>query len=94
MKELIRKIEKRPVMYLTSHSINYLRAYLNGVLYGMPKQVSLDSCQVMDAFQVFIQNKYEVRTSQGWHQIILFYSCNEADALDKFFELFGEFSAK
>lgn len=94
MKELIRKIEKRPGYYLVSPSINHLRVYLDGVRYGMPKQEALDFFKDFSGFQAYIQNKYQVRSSQGWNQIILFYSANEADALNKFFELFSEFSAK
>lgn len=91
MLELIKKIEKRPSLYLGCHSINYLRVFLNGFLYAMPKDESIEFYKDFEGFQAYTQKKYQVTTTQGWHQIILFYSANEADALDKFFEIFNDF---
>ncbi|TAG95999.1 MAG: hypothetical protein EAZ19_10330, partial [Oscillatoriales cyanobacterium] len=37
------------------------------------------------------QERYQITSSHGWDSIILFFSADEKDALDKFFKLLEEF---
>ncbi len=73
-------------MYLTEHSISCLRAFLDGWYLRDPESVTEGS--VLADFQDWIVEKYKVKSSHGWSQIIRFYSQDDYDALDRFFELF------
>ena len=42
-------------------------------------------------FQEWIEGKFNLPDTQSWAKIILFYSADERDALERFFELFEEF---
>lgn len=44
-----------------------------------------------EGFQSWIQEKYGIESGQSWSKIILFYSIDEEEALEKFFELFEEY---
>lgn len=73
-------------MYLTSYSIISLKSFLDG-WYQRDANTIVDN-DLMDGFQEWVEKKYNVNTSQSWSHIILFYSQDEYDALDRFFELF------
>lgn len=89
VKELLSKIKKRPELYVGQRSLSLLQAYLNGWLNRDEKSVT-DS-ELIGGFQEWIQKKHNIRSTQSWAQIILFYSISEYDALDNFFKLFDEF---
>jgi hypothetical protein len=42
-------------------------------------------------FQSWIQEKYAINSGQSWSKIILFYSIDEHEALERFFELYEEY---
>ncbi|MCC3439960.1 hypothetical protein [Microcoleus sp. PH2017_05_CCC_O_A] len=46
---------------------------------------------LVDGFQEWIQERYQITSTHGWDSIILFFSADEKDALDKFFKLLEEF---
>ena len=87
--DLIEQIKPRPAMYLSRHTISALRSFIDGWLLGSPNNTLEYS--VLENFQDWIVKKFEVRGTQSWDRIILFYSQDEAHALDQFFELFDEF---
>tara|TARA_R110002050_G_C8854405_1_gene506928 strand:+ start:855 stop:1163 length:309 start_codon:yes stop_codon:yes gene_type:complete len=87
--ELVKELEKRPAMYLTRNYISCLKAYLDGWYQRDINNVS--DINVMDSFQVFIEQKYESGTSHSWCDIILFYSQDETDGLKNFFKEFNDF---
>lgn len=90
---LIEKIKKAPSMYLGRHSIICLQAFLSGysvAKYELGEQPTKQDRDFME-FPEWIRKKFNVQTSQSWANIILFYSEDESKALDKFFELLGEF---
>ncbi|MCC3421324.1 MULTISPECIES: hypothetical protein [unclassified Microcoleus] len=53
--------------------------------------VPLKEENALDGFQEWIQKKFNIDSSQSWANIILFFSQDEKDALNSFFELFEEF---
>lgn len=42
-------------------------------------------------FQPWLQKRFAVNTSASWAKIILFYSSDESQAFDSFFDLLAEF---
>ena len=89
--DLVSTIKKRPELYITARSINYLRVYIDGYISALEITECEDFQLKLVEFQVWVAEKYQVSTNQSWNQIILFFSSNENVALDRFFELFEEF---
>lgn len=92
--EMLQRIKQRPGMYLGKCSINRLRSFLDGYRgarqdLGLP--ISEEETE-FDKFQEWIQERFDIKSSHGWNDIILFYSVDEKDALNKFFELFEQFN--
>jgi len=91
--EMFGIIQQRPGMFLGQCSITRLRAFLDGYMssradLGLPQtQQELEFNQ----FQDWIQTRFKISSSHGWDSIILFYSADEKDALNNFFELFEQF---
>ncbi len=86
---LVKEMRARPAMYLGRRSISCLRSFLDGWLLGKPDSDS--DLEILESFQAWIVSKYGVRGNQSWDRIILFYSQDEADGLDRFFDLFERF---
>lgn len=91
LEKLISEIKNRPELYITLKSINYLRVYLDGYSAALNPDDGREFQSDVYGFQRWVEAKYKVTTNHSWNQIILFYSPNEAKALDLFFELFYEF---
>lgn len=89
VKLLIDKIKQRPAMYLGKNYISCLRAFIDGWYLREPDKVT--DGYLMADFQEWIEKKYNVKTTQGWANIILFYSQDETSALEKFFVEFDLF---
>lgn len=91
--DLIQRIKQRPGLYLGKRSIIRLNMLLLGysqarMELGLPRT----SQEIeFDKFQDWIQERFKITSSHGWDSIILFYSIDERDALDKFFDLFEKF---
>lgn len=91
--EIIKKIEKRPSLYLNKHSLSHLKTFLDGYTFAL-RQANISITEEEEKFETFqewIEQKYNQHSTQDWSKIILFYAEDEADALDIFFELFQEF---
>jgi hypothetical protein len=91
--DLLEKIRKRPPMYLGYYSIFNLQSFLAGRYQarhelGIPKT---EQERDFEEFQDWIQKKYGIQSSQSWARIINFYSSDEREALNRFFELIEEF---
>jgi hypothetical protein len=92
LSDILRKIKNKPSVYLGKPSISCLQAFLSG--YNVAQyQLGLPLKQEnpLDGFQDWIQKKFNIDSSQSWANIILFFSQDERDALDIFFQLFEEF---
>ncbi|MBW4635363.1 MAG: hypothetical protein KME30_26765 [Iphinoe sp. HA4291-MV1] len=91
--EMLQSIKQYPGMYLGKSSITCLKSFLDG--YTAARQdlgLSLtEQERQFEKFQEWIQERFEMKSSHGWDSIILFYSADEKDALNNFFELFERF---
>jgi hypothetical protein len=56
-----------------------------------PESECVGSDPVLLQFRDWIAEKYDVKGTYGWMNILLFFHANESQALDKFFELWDEF---
>ena len=91
--DLIAKIKKRPALYLGQESISHLQVFLDGYSFACRNLKMETSNEEADFenFQEWIEGKFNLPDTQSWAKIILFYSADERDALERFFELFDEF---
>ncbi|WP_298912162.1 hypothetical protein [uncultured Nostoc sp.] len=96
MLPILSGIKKRPGMYLGSSSITRLDMLLRG--YSLARrEVGVPPTKPereFEGFQSWIEEKYGINSGQSWSKIILFYSVDEYEALQKFFELFEEYLNK
>ncbi|MEH1898054.1 MAG: hypothetical protein V7K94_22680 [Nostoc sp.] len=91
--EILKGIKKRPGMFLGTRSITKLDMFLRGYSLGR-KEVGVPPTEPereFEGFQSWVQEKYGINSGQSWSKIILFYSVDEYEALQKFFELFEEY---
>jgi hypothetical protein len=91
--EMLKRIKQRPGIFLGQSSIIRLRAYLDGYM-GSRADLGLPPTKQeleFNQFQDWIQTRFKINSSHGWDSIILFYSVDEKDALNNFFELFEQF---
>ncbi|MDZ8137680.1 MAG: hypothetical protein RM049_20645 [Nostoc sp. DedQUE04] len=91
--ELLDSIKKRPGMYLGTSSITKLDMLLRGYSLAQ-REVGVpltEQEREFEGFQSWVQEKYGIKSGQSWSKIILFYSVDEHEALQKFFELFEEY---
>ncbi len=91
--DLIRNIQKRPAMYLGEPSITHLQTFLAGYFFARHQlgEPDTEPEKHFAHFQTWIQQKFNITSSQSWDKIILFFSQDEHKALELFFELFDEF---
>lgn len=91
--ELLGSIKKRPGMYLGTSSIARLDMLLRG--YSLARREAgiapTQQEKEFEGFQSWIQEKYDIKSGQSWAKIILFYSVDEYEALEKFFEVYEEY---
>jgi hypothetical protein len=91
--EILKGIKKRPGMYLGRSSITRLDMVLRGTSLAR-REVGVPPTEPereFSGFQSWIQEKYGIKTGQSWSKIILFYSIDEHEALERFFELYEEY---
>ncbi|GBO55195.1 hypothetical protein APA_3245 [Pseudanabaena sp. lw0831] len=80
-------------MYLGKPYITRFKAFLDGYI-GARNDLGFalnEQEETLNKFQEWIQSRFKITSSHSWAEIILFYSGDERDALDKFFELFDKF---
>lgn len=92
LSDILKKIKNKPSVYLGKPSISCLQAFLSGYNVAQYQlDLRLKPENPLDGFQDWIQKKFNIDSSQSWANIILFFSQDERDALDIFFQLFEEF---
>ncbi|MDF5734916.1 MULTISPECIES: hypothetical protein [unclassified Nostoc] len=92
---ILETLKKEPYR-LGKHSIFNLEAFFLGYDYAMHNTQSPSYKKFRQEFSELIRwicNKYSAGKNRAWSSVILFYSEDERDALDKFFELSDEFFA-
>lgn len=90
---LLSKIKQRPSLYLGKRSLGNLHAFLDGYTFAH-RQLDIPMTQQernFEEFQEWIEIRFNQVSTQSWSRIILFYSEDEATALNLFFDLFEEF---
>jgi hypothetical protein len=92
--DLIHNIQKRPAMYLGQPSISHLRTFLSGYFFARHQlgQPETEQEKQFADFQTWVQQQFQITSSQSWDKIILFFSQDEQKALELFFKLFDDFS--
>jgi len=92
--KMLEMIQQRPGLYLSSPSVLHLDSYLQGYFVAKFEigevEPSQEEVEFYD-FQKWIRDKFNITSNQSWSQIIFFYSVNEQNSLDLFFELLEEF---
>lgn len=90
--DLIFEIEKRPALYISKNYLSCLKAFLDGFSFGNSfASNKIYDFKILNNFQLWIEEKYRITSTQSWVDIIMFYSTDENDALYNFFDLFREF---
>jgi hypothetical protein len=92
-RELLRKIQGCPSMYLGRPSARTLHAFLSGFELAR-RESDPEAYRFSNDFGVWVHKKYNVHSSQNWSKIIEFYCLTEADEMELFWKLFDEFEAK
>ncbi len=90
--EMLERIKQRPGMFLGKCAITRLRAFLDGYM-GARVDLGLPPTSQeleFNQFQEWIQSRFNITSDHGWDNIILFYSNDERDGLNNFFELFEQ----
>ncbi len=80
-------------MYLGKPAISNLRSCIAGYILAR-RELGISQTEQekgFTEFQSWVQEKFNISSSQSWDKIILFYSEDERKALDRFFELFQEY---
>jgi hypothetical protein len=91
--QLLDKIKTRPALYLGKRSIFSLQAFLDGYTCAC-RQLGIsvtEQEQEFAEFQDWIEKQFNQPSTHSWARIIVFYSEDESQALDTFFELFDKF---
>ncbi len=90
--ELLKAVRIKPGMYIGKKSLTRLRAFIDGYFYALYKLNGKQEylCFIPE-FQDWIADRYEIRSTHGWSEIINFFSQDEGEAFDTFYELLDEF---
>ncbi|PHJ62929.1 hypothetical protein VF14_13275 [Nostoc linckia z18] len=94
--ELLQEIKRRPALYLSRKSIFDFHSFLQG--YEIAR-INLGFTKTeeeieFDNFLEWLRKICPVKTHHTWANLILFYSADERDALDKLFALFDDYQAQ
>lgn len=92
--DLLKKIEKKPAMYVGGQSIFLLESFINGYVLARDELNIPSTDRENDFFENFhswLQQRLDVKTTKSWSSIILFRSFSEKNALENFFSLLEEF---
>jgi hypothetical protein len=93
LSSLLNKIKKQTVFYLGKPSIYNIRAFFMGY-YCARKEFSISQTEKeneLAEFRKWLEQQYEDGKSCLLESRILFYSQDERDALNEFFEMYEEF---
>jgi hypothetical protein len=91
---IINKIKTKPGMYIGSPTITNLFMFLVGyktALRELGIKPNKTEILLQKEFQPWLQRRFKIESVNSWAKIILFYSLNEKEAFNYFFDLFDEF---
>lgn len=91
MKKILSEVKVRPGMYLSDCKLENLYVFMNGYMYQLFQEDDIVP-EFYPGFQQYIEDVYNVTTGQHWSKIIDFFSNNEKEAFDKFFQYLEEYT--
>ena len=89
--EKLKKIKIKPEMYLGKKSLTLLKVYIDGYI---DRQFEINNTYATSKFWHFseyVQKYYKIKFNRNWEKIINFFTTNDEEAFDKFFELLDEY---
>ncbi|MEG3439243.1 hypothetical protein V0288_19110 [Pannus brasiliensis CCIBt3594] len=95
--EILAKIKQRPGLYIGRPSVSDLFMFLVGYKTARRElgiEPTAEEIQFHQEFHPFVENKYNVKTSNSWAKIIMLYCSDEKHGFDQFFQLLEEFQQK
>jgi hypothetical protein len=92
--DILAQIQARPGLYLGRPSVSDLSMFLVGYktarrelgIEPTPEEVKFDR-----GFHQFVEQRYNLHTSNGWAKIIMLYCPDEKQGFERFFQLLEEF---
>lgn len=87
--ELLKRIYKRPPLYLGEKSFRNLYEFLNGYIYCC-KTYNLEETIHLDEFEKYLQQKNKIE-NRPWNKIIIFWSVGDVNAFENFYKEYSEF---
>ncbi|MCD1258180.1 hypothetical protein B5M42_004915 [Paenibacillus athensensis] len=90
----LQQIKQKPALYLGKKSLPLLQAYLNGYVAYHNDTNNEEDYFFLPELRDYIIQHYNIDTSHGWPELITFFSSNDNEAFDKFYELLDDFFSK
>jgi hypothetical protein len=87
------KIKENPKKYIGERSIKKLKLFIMGYILSQGDKMGECSDDLL-RFQKFVQQKYNIKYSVSWSEIIRLLSTSDEHAFYKFYELMDEFHEK
>ncbi|MFB2918943.1 MULTISPECIES: hypothetical protein [Aerosakkonema] len=97
MFEILEKIRFKPGMYIGRASVSDLFMFLVGYKTARRElriELSAEEMEFAEHFHDWVQQRYKVKTSNSWANIILLFTRDEKDAFEQFFKLLDEFKQR
>jgi len=92
--ELLHEMRGRVPMYVGSNSIAKLAAFLRGYQYALERQGLGQEDKFLSDFQEMVQDRYGVKISKAWEDIVQFQSSDDDESMAMFWRLYDEFCFK
>lgn len=92
--EILKRIRKRPQLYLGSVSLEKLYAFIKGYAYCLYEKDEEYFVEQDAGFQKYIQEFYGIKSTQNWERIIQFYANDEEEAFKLFYTRLEEYLEK
>lgn len=88
---LLFQIKRYPAAYLGKKSITLLRSFIDGYRYALKTEnIQCDIC-FLEFTTEWLEEKYHVKTTEGWQSFLLKQTKDETTAFDLFFEELEQF---
>jgi hypothetical protein len=89
--ELLEKIIDRPALYVGKASVPLARAFIDGFDFGIGDDVSRTNDDLYSGFTDWVANRFGIKSSHGWSEIITFMGHSESGAFELLKELWSEY---
>jgi hypothetical protein len=95
--EILTKIKAKPGMYIGKASVSDLFMFLVGYKTARRElgiELTEKEADFCENFHNFVENKYNLHTSNSWDKIIMLFCHHEKDGFEDFFKLLDEFKQR